>query len=150
MRNTPAQRARRYRAYIAQSRCVHRRLGAVLARLTGRPGVKDAVIVVHGDHGSKIVEQEPYDRFRDEISARDIVDSYSTLFAVKMPRLAAGAVADQRSIQGLFSELLMGKRIADDHDDIFLQPNRGVVGPNQVRLKMVPIRPFSGNPATAR
>jgi hypothetical protein len=150
VRNTPAQRARRYRAYIAQSRCVHRRLGEVLGRLSGRPGFKDAVIVVHGDHGSKIVEQEPYARFRDEISARDIVDSYSTLFAVKMPGLAAGAVADQRSILGLFSDLLMGKRIADDHDDIFLQPNRGVVGPNQVRLKMVPIRPLSGNPATAR
>jgi len=148
--NTPEEWARRYQAYFAQSRCAHARLGRILDLLSGRPGLEDAVIVIHGDHGSKIVEQEPYARFRDEITARDIIDSYSTLFAVKVPGLGPGELMEQRSIQGLFAEFVMGKRIAGDHGDVFLQPNRGVVGPNQVRVRMVPLGPVNGSRATAR
>ena len=139
--NTPEERVLRYRAYIAQSRCTHLRLGEILDRIPARADLSDTTIIIHGDHGSKIVLQEPYARFRNVIRDRDIVDSYSAMFAVKKPGLAAGEVLDQRSIQSLFADLVMGNGAIEDHGDIYLQPNQGVVGPNQVRLKMVPIRP---------
>lgn len=141
IRNTPDVRTLRYRSYLAQSRCTHGKLDEILDKIAARPDLSDAMIIVHGDHGSKIVLQEPYSLLKDEITDRDIVDSYSTLFAIRKPGIAAGQVLEQRSIQGLFADLVTGDGDMEDHDDIFLQPDRGVVGPNQVRLPMVPIRP---------
>ena len=100
-----------------------------------------SVIVIHGDHGSMIGLHETYSLNKEKITDRDIIDNYATLFAVKIPGLAPGEVAAQRSIQYLFARHLMDEKDIETHNDIFLKPNKGVVGPDQVRRPMVPIRP---------
>ena len=46
---------------------------------------ENAVVAIHGDHGSRIVKREPTIENEYELSREDIVDAYSTLFAVKFP-----------------------------------------------------------------
>jgi hypothetical protein len=43
------------------------------------------VIIVHGDHGSRITIESPTAPNSDRLSAADLVDGFSTLFAVKRP-----------------------------------------------------------------
>ena len=43
----------------------------------------DAIIVFHGDHGSKIAKLSSFSLWRDQLQNSDYVDTYSTLFAIK-------------------------------------------------------------------
>ena len=43
---------------------------------------QDAVVIVHGDHGSRIARNDPTAVERTLFSAADYADLYSTLFAV--------------------------------------------------------------------
>jgi hypothetical protein len=88
--NDTGSRAERYRRYAAQIRCQQ----ALLDRLFGAleaAGVWDrAIVVVHGDHGSRILESPPVARNADRLTREDFRAGYSTLFAVRRPGLAAG------------------------------------------------------------
>ncbi len=66
-----------------------------------------------------------------------IISNYSTLFAVRAPGLAPGLDRENSSIQGLIARQVMGLNDFVDHDDIFLKPNTGVIGPGQKRRPMV-------------
>jgi hypothetical protein len=47
---------------------------------------ENSVIVIHGDHGSRIMKTEPTIENEQALTNQDIVDGYSTLFAVKYPK----------------------------------------------------------------
>jgi hypothetical protein len=47
------------RAYWEQAACAHDRLMAIIDAILSSPGGKDAVIVVHGDHGSRLFKLMP-------------------------------------------------------------------------------------------
>ena len=67
-----------------------------------RVGIFDRlVIVVHGDHGSKIREHA-----ERELSRADYVDTFSTLFAVRQPGLPAGYDRRVAAIQELLEEVV--------------------------------------------
>ena len=46
---------------------------------------ENSIIIIHGDHGSRIRIRRPIYANRKEISNEDLRDSYSTLFAAKIP-----------------------------------------------------------------
>ena len=46
---------------------------------------QNAIIILHGDHGSRITKFQPSKKFFGRPSTRDLVDLFSTLFAVKLP-----------------------------------------------------------------
>jgi hypothetical protein len=50
----------------------------------------DSIIVLHGDHGSRIVLTEPNAATQLELTKQDLVDGYSTLFAMKLPGKSGG------------------------------------------------------------
>jgi hypothetical protein len=87
--NSPEGRATRYAQYLEQVRCTHRKLdeliGAIPAALQ-----RDAIVIVDGDHGSRIALVEPIVPHDAQMSDSDYTDSYSTLFAVRAPHIAAG------------------------------------------------------------
>jgi arylsulfatase A-like enzyme len=62
---------------------------------------QDALIVVHGDHGSRINLVEPTVNMIDRMADSDFLDAFSTLFAVKTPRIEPGYDRSVRSIQEL-------------------------------------------------
>jgi hypothetical protein len=111
--NSAASRQARYTRYVEQVECVQGQLDQLISSIPVSLR-RDAIIIIHGDHGSRIVRTEP--NGGSQASAVDYTDSYSTLFAVKSPRLHPGydrrmvsitclmrtlAQSDFRSVEGL-------------------------------------------------
>ena len=80
----------RQAAYRQQVGCVMRRLDKVIAAFLSSPASKDGVIIIHGDHGSRITAMDPIEPNAGKLSNADLMAGYSTLFAVRAPGLAAG------------------------------------------------------------
>jgi len=133
----PARQRFRYQQYFKQVRCLNRRLAGLFEILDRRGLANQATVIIHGDHGSLITSLEPVRRNGAALSSLDIISGYSALFAVKAPGLAPGLDRELSSIQGLFARHVMGLSDFVDHNDIFLKPDRGVIGPGQKRRPMV-------------
>jgi hypothetical protein len=129
----------RQEAYFRQSRCLNSRLAELFRQFDEREELKDATVIVHGDHGSLITITEPIIGNEDELAPIDIVSSYSTLFAIRSPGRSPGLESTMRSVQSLFAREMLGLHDVPSHDEIFLKPPRGVIGGEQTRLSMVPL-----------
>jgi len=81
--NTPQSRALRYSHYFSQVRCGLMWLAQIIETLKKADVYDDAVILVHGDHGSKIDLLTPFSTWIDQLKNDDYIDTYSALFAVK-------------------------------------------------------------------
>lgn len=77
-------------AYRQQAGCVMRKLDRVIAAFESSPAGRNAVIIVHGDHGSRITRKDPIEADADALKPADLMAGYSTLFAVRGPGVAAG------------------------------------------------------------
>ena len=99
--NTAESRVRRYTLYLEQVLCVESKLQEMFAGWR-RAGVYDRLqIIIHGDHGSRIVLHEPIGSNRDRLLTSDYTDSFSTLFAVKAPGLEPAYDTRMVAIQDL-------------------------------------------------
>jgi hypothetical protein len=87
--NSPESRRERYDLYIPQVRCAMAKLETLFDVLKKRGLYDDAIIVVNGDHGSRIVINKPLMDNKDVLKPQDFYDGFSALFAVKMPGVAA-------------------------------------------------------------
>jgi hypothetical protein len=77
-------------AYAEQVRCVTTKIGEALAALADSPGGKRTIVIVHGDHGSRLTEYDPTLEAIDLFTDDDVVASHSTLFAVRAEGIDAG------------------------------------------------------------
>lgn len=63
---------------------------------------KEATVIVHGDHGSRIYLNHPLVGNKEMLTDADLRDGYSALFAVKAPRagswLLSGKTVNPESI----------------------------------------------------
>ncbi len=84
--NTKDSRETHYREYFKQVQCVYRKLDELFKRMEYAGLFENSVIIIHGDHGSRIMKTEPTIENEQTLSKQDIVDGYSTLFAVKFPK----------------------------------------------------------------
>jgi hypothetical protein len=84
--NTNDSRETHYREYFKQVQCVYVKLDELFTRMKHAGIFENAVIIIHGDHGSRIMKTEPTIENEQALSNQDIVDGYSTLFAVKYPK----------------------------------------------------------------
>lgn len=87
--NTPEGRQTRYRQYLDQLQCLYRDLDRLLNAIPTRLQ-RDAVVILHGDHGSRITLVDPDASSKRALTSADFADSYSTLLAVKAPAVPAG------------------------------------------------------------
>jgi hypothetical protein len=67
---------------------------------------KNATIIIHGDHGSRIRVTRPIYETRNKISSEDLLDSYSTLFAVKSSQNDPIYSQNVLSLNQIFSEVI--------------------------------------------
>lgn len=74
-----------YQAYMSQLRCATRKVEELVGLLDSR-GMHDAVIIVQGDHGSRIGIR-PID---SSTSKQTFKDFFSTLFAIRAPGISSG------------------------------------------------------------
>jgi hypothetical protein len=84
----PADLRRRESAYFDQVACATTKVGQVLRAAESSPGGRRLVFIVHGDHGSRLTDNEV--NAGRVNSRRDLIASYSTIFAVRAPGIAAG------------------------------------------------------------
>ncbi|RIK99778.1 MAG: hypothetical protein DCC71_19805 [Proteobacteria bacterium] len=92
--NTAATRRERYPLYLAQVACTQRRVGRLLDALEQAGVYERAIVVVHGDHGSRLDTGPPVAANAPTLTAADLIDGFSTLFAAKLP--GQPAVYDRR------------------------------------------------------
>ncbi len=119
--NDADSREARYVAYIDQVRCLYRMLDRLFAKLAEEGLWARAVILIHGDHGSRIARMDPDVQHRDRLSARDLIDHYSSLFAVRIPNRKGRYHGQMRSIQALFSERFLQRPLDRDSKMVFLR-----------------------------
>jgi hypothetical protein len=119
--------AAREAAYHRQMRCVMKKLDTALAALAASPAGADAVVIVHGDHGSRISDVEPLAHSVGRFGDRDLVAGFSTLFAVRAPALAAGVDGASVAVPDLLAALARSHFTSTDA----ARPARG---PHQVVL----------------
>ena len=96
----PLPRENRDRRYADQVRCALKRLDAMLDALARSPAGEDAIVIVNGDHGSRVNDAIP-EAGGPPVSVRDYAMSYSTLFAVRAPGIAAGVAPGRAPIEAL-------------------------------------------------
>lgn len=99
--NTPASRQKHYAEYFDQIRCMMRKLERLFDVMKRAGSYKNATIVIHGDHGSRINRSTPYSADRTSLSRTDFVDGFSTLFTVKAPGINSGTDARMLSLSRL-------------------------------------------------
>jgi hypothetical protein len=105
-RNTPDSRRVRYVAYYDQIRCTLRNLTKLFDAMKAAGSYEKAIILIHGDHGSRIGLIDPTAENISRLTPGDYIDSFSTLFAAKVPGLAPGIDADVSPISAILPNLL--------------------------------------------
>ena len=110
VRNTSSSRRDRYRDYAAQVRCQQRWLHELLAALDSSPVGNDALVIVHGDHGARIMLRAPELFAASTLTETDFRDAYSTLFAIRSGRASEGALVQvPASLQMLLAPIIDAK-----------------------------------------
>ncbi|HSR67212.1 MAG TPA: hypothetical protein VLU25_04670 [Acidobacteriota bacterium] len=127
--NSEEARELKYSLYFQQVRCVAKRLGDLIEQMGRAGSLSDSVIIVHGDHGSRLASKAF--RYVDpaDFGAADMSDHYSALMAVRMPQSsdekAAGRYADlQESIQAIFARRFLMRPLSGSGLEVFVRPSR--------------------------
>jgi len=113
-----------YDGYFRQMSCLYKRLHEMFVRLRESGRLNDAVVIVHGDHGSRIAAPR-----RGRWRRQDYVAMYSTIFAVKAPGVQPGHDDSFHSVHHLFAQLWNGQSsdppviyVPEDADPAELEP----------------------------
>ena len=90
-----------YRDYYQQVACVFKKLTEFMENIEKLQPFKHATIIIHGDHGSRISSGQYY----ENLSERDFVDNFSTLFSIRSLKVKPGYDLRSVSIHRLFAEI---------------------------------------------
>jgi hypothetical protein len=90
-----------YTAYWTQVECAHSLVMSIFTDALASPQGKDAIFIVHGDHGSRVSYFLPESRHRVEPTS----DMLMTFLAVKAPFIGSGQVTQPVVLQDLFRDL---------------------------------------------
>ncbi len=106
VQNSAASRNERYRRYFEQVRCQQLLLGRLFDAMREANVWRDAIVIIHGDHGSRIMQRSTRAAYADRLTRQDFNDAFSTLFAVRSAHLKPGVEREQRPLQELLAEAL--------------------------------------------
>jgi len=102
--NTDVSRKTHYQEYLKQVQCLYVKLDELFQRMETADIFKKSIVIIHGDHGSRIVRMEPSIENEQELSKQDYIAGYSTLFAVKFPKQLGGNDTKPYPIEYLLRE----------------------------------------------
>jgi len=141
-------RERIYEGYFATTRCINKKIENFTERLK-KAGVLDkTIIIIHGDHGSRILINELYEDELDDPVAHK--EAHSTLFAVRIPGKKAPYRKQAGSIRQLLWELIDNGFSAPPQDIDRGEATIQVPDIKQkkyVRIKYLGVNPADVNPA---
>lgn len=120
----PAPLAARDHGYADQVRCTTSRLGLMINALNKTPAGRDAIVLIHGDHGSRTIDTVPFVGGPD-LSLRDLALSYSTFFAIRIPDEQATSVPGRFALDTLLgefarSDFTRGPRPKESEAEVFV------------------------------
>lgn len=79
-----------YGLYADQLECVYKKIEEIIGVLKKKEFFEDSIIVLHGDHGSRITLNKISPANEKIITPQEYADTFSTLFAVKRPGVKPG------------------------------------------------------------
>jgi hypothetical protein len=91
-----------------QVECLYTRLEALMTAIDSAAPPQGVIVVIHGDHGSRIVLTPPYPKRADELTDTDLIDGFATLLAVRGPGIAPGVDSSVVAVQDFVPGLLVG------------------------------------------
>jgi hypothetical protein len=103
--NTTQSREQRYALHLEQVQCLYKKLDAMFRRWQEAGVFDHAIIIIHGDHGSRIYLHRPNTSNLEEMLVSDYADAFSTLLAVKAPGYEPGYDLRWVAIQDLIPKL---------------------------------------------
>ncbi len=110
-------RTHNYQMYLDQMRCMYTKLGELLEVIESSEALKNTVVILHGDHGSRITMRAPRAKNRSTLTTQEMVDNFSTLFAISAPGIDAGYDRRLVPIQELLTPLYENRfRAVPDFD----------------------------------
>lgn len=92
-------------AYGAQVRCTHRALAGLIAAIDTAVGRGRAIIIVHGDHGSRMSPENPRSGSISGFDPQQLNGEFSTLLAVRRPHIPPAVYSAPIPIQDFFWDL---------------------------------------------
>jgi hypothetical protein len=91
LRSTPPEfrtsegRSLRYDQYLRQVECVYTKLDDLFKRMQSAGIFSDSIIIIHGDHGSRLGLRFLQEGEQGNLTEVDYMDALSTLFAARIP-----------------------------------------------------------------
>ncbi|NNM59828.1 MAG: hypothetical protein HKM04_08440 [Legionellales bacterium] len=140
--NTPERRVLRYQLYENQLQCLSKSLKTVLDTWQTTGVMKNAIIIIQGDHSSRLPVISPTIENEGVCSWQDFNDAYPALFAIKAPFYFAGLDNARYSLTYLFgqvSEQISHTQFPIDNNNDFVYLTDAVPG---LRVNQV-IEPLS-------
>lgn len=105
-RNDTTSRALRYPLYLEQLECTHTRIMDLVETWSSRDWWDDALVVIHGDHGSRLDRGPPQAGIVEMMTGEDFLDAYATFFAVKRSGLRVEYDRRQLPIDHVFEKVV--------------------------------------------
>lgn len=87
--------------YWQQVACVQRRVKGLVDRVTASAQGKDAIFIIHGDHGARLGARVSDSKLK---SKEQVGDFLQPLYAIKAPGIASGVHPEKNSLQSLFRD----------------------------------------------
>lgn len=138
--HAPSDLRRREDAYFDQVACATAKVDQALQAAERSPGGRRLVFIVQGDHGSRLTEHQV-----DTIYAntdRDMMASYSALFAVRAPGVPAGYDATPQRLSHLVANLA-DNQFSRQPGRVEKTPVKVVLRPHgKIRARWVPLPAF--------
>lgn len=121
--NNKITREVRYSRYFEQITCLYSELSEMLQSFEKAGKMDDLTIIMHGDHGSRIGLNDPSDKSVDSLKRNDLVDYYSTLWAVRSEPFKAGVDIVAKPLEQLLLEVVVGRQEDDIDHYFYLRPS---------------------------
>jgi hypothetical protein len=105
--DTGEYRLWRYGRYLEQVLCATSDIEKLVAALENHPKLRDAVIIVHGDHGSRLTVDNPkHLEAAGYTESMRQIDQRGTFMAVRLPRKSGATVYEDLRIDAIFAALV--------------------------------------------
>lgn len=140
--NNTASRAVRYQHYFAQIKCTQTVIEEFIAAIKASGQWQRSIIIIHGDHGSRIVRHHPLVENLNLLVKDDFRDAYSSFFAVKSGSSTGGLDVVPLPLQTLLAREWQLQAPQVEPHDVYLEKY------GQTGLQATPLRGFSPMPDT--
>ncbi|MGV7222365.1 MAG: hypothetical protein ACQ9MH_12645 [Nitrospinales bacterium] len=100
--NSISSRILKYKQYSKQINCLNKKLQILFNAMRSMKIYDKAIIIIHGDHGSRIWRTSLYAGRPNHLETADFMDAYSTLFTVKAEGYKSGYYLETLSLNQAF------------------------------------------------